>query len=127
MTTDPAQPVETLHFYLIAPNQVRPGDLLYEINDRPIRGGAFQLAQARHTPADSARHTPEGWELVPQPPNSRFSRLVDTDARLKVARPAAPARRINPIVAAAATKPRPRRKRADDNQLALFETPVRRK
>ncbi|MFI6216627.1 hypothetical protein ACIBCD_31915 [Nocardia brasiliensis] len=125
MTTAYSEP-EPMFFYVVAPARVQPGDVLYEINGRVLRGGPMCIKQIRHTPAESGSRTRPGWELVPT--TSRFSRFVDADARLKVGR-YTPTHRINPIVAAAA-KPRrtPKRpKPADVDQLALFETPVRKR
>ncbi|WP_029893566.1 hypothetical protein [Nocardia brasiliensis] len=113
---------EPMFFHVVTARRVLPGDVLYEINDRPLRGGPMTIARVRHTPAESGTRTREGWELVPT--CSRFSRFVHADTRLKVGRYGS-ARRINPIVAAAA-KPRrtPKRpKRVDADQLSLFETP----
>lgn len=127
MTAEPLQP-EPLFFYVVAAKKVRPGDVVHEINDRPLRGGPLMVGEVRHVSAESGKRIREGWELIPQPANSRMSRFIDPDARLKVARPAS-ARRINPIVSAAAIPRRTpkRRKPADADQLALFEVPPRRK
>ncbi|MFC9434945.1 hypothetical protein [Nocardia sp. NPDC057030] len=114
---------EPMFFYVLTAGRVQPGDVLYEINDRPVRGGPMAIRQVRHTPADARTRTREGWELVPT--SSRFSRFVDADTRLRIGRTAS-ARRINPIVAAAAAKPRrtPKRpKPVDADQLSLFDTP----
>lgn len=114
---------EPQFFYVVTPKKVEVGDVLYEINDNPLRGGPMTIATVRRMPADPGKGTCAGWELVPV--SSRFSRFVDSDARLKVGR-FAPIHHINPIVAAAA---RPRRaakraKSAPPDQLALFDTPV---
>ncbi|WP_280440592.1 hypothetical protein [Nocardia brasiliensis] len=125
MTTAYSEP-EPMFFYVLSPKRVQPGDVLYEINGRPLRGGPMAIRLVRHTPAESASGAREGWELAPT--TSRFSRFVDADARLKVGR-YTPTHRTNPIVAAAA-KPRrtPKRpKPVDADQLALFETPVRKR
>ncbi|MGW4848247.1 hypothetical protein [Nocardia brasiliensis] len=126
MTTLACPEPEPMFFYVVAPARVQPGDVLYEINGRVLRGGPMAIRLVRHTPAESGSRTRAGWELVPT--TSRFSRFVDADARLKVGR-YSPTHRINPIVAAAA-KPRrtPKRpKPVDADQLALFETPVRKR
>ncbi|WP_338773317.1 hypothetical protein V7968_17640 [Nocardia vulneris] len=117
---------EPMFFYVVAPARVQPGDVLYEINGRPLRGGPMAIRLVRHTLAESGSRTRPGWELVPT--TSRFSRFVDADARLKVGRHT-PTHHMNPIVAAAA-KPRrsPKRpKPTDADQLALFANPARRK
>ncbi len=121
MNTDATDPPR--FFYVVHPARIKPGDMLHEINDRPLRGGPMQLKQARCVTA--CRGGREGWELVPEA--SRVSRFVDADARLRVGRITAPQRQINPIVAAAAASVRkhkrrnPSRRKCDE--LTLFEIP----
>ncbi len=121
--TDPGELVPPLFFYVVHPSKIKPGDVLYEINDRPLRGGPMPLKQARR--ATACRGGREGWELVPE--TSRVSRFVDADAELRVGRTVAPVRPVNPIVAAAAASIRKLKRRNNSqrkqDQLPLFEIP----
>lgn len=119
----PPAPEPPMFFHLVHAAQIKPGDVLYEINDRPLRGGAMALRCARHLAAGKHGRR-DGWELVPTA--SRVSRFVDAAALLKVGR-TAPARRVNPMVAAAAAsvrKPKRRiRSQPTGPQMVLFDIP----
>ncbi|WP_225724689.1 MULTISPECIES: hypothetical protein [unclassified Nocardia] len=117
---------EPVFFYLVTPDRVRTGDVVHEINGRPVRGGALPIGKVRHIAADKHTGRPEGWQLVPQEPWSRFTRFVDAAAQVKIGRATSVAGRVNPMVAAAAAplpKRATRRKTADTEQLTLFERP----
>ncbi|MFG3618067.1 hypothetical protein [Nocardia sp. NPDC047654] len=107
-------------FYLLHPSQVKPGDVVYEINDRPLPGGPLILRETRPVPTTSAGAV---WELVPEQGSPQ---RVDADGRLKVGRDNT-VKRVNPIVAAAAGQVRRKRRRTTDlhapcrGQMTLFD------
>ncbi|WP_159930688.1 MULTISPECIES: hypothetical protein [Nocardia] len=109
-------------FYLLHPAQVKPGDVVYEINDRPLSGGALIIHETRPLPTDSTSAGRGGWELMPEHGGPR---RVDADARLKVGRDNT-VKRVNPVVAAAASQVRKRRRSTDlhapcRGQMTLFD------
>ncbi|MGW4330792.1 hypothetical protein ACWEKR_33520 [Nocardia sp. NPDC004573] len=114
-------PEPAVFFYLLRPSQVKPGDVVYEVNDRPMPGGALIIHETRVLPTDSA--TPRGaWELIPEHGGPR---RVDGDARLKVGRDNT-VKCVNPVVAAAASQVRKGRRSTDlhapcRGQMSLFD------
>ncbi|MFE7746690.1 hypothetical protein [Nocardia sp. NPDC057455] len=117
-TSEPA-----VFFYLLHPSQVKPGDVVYEINDRPLSGDALMIHETRALAADFTAFGRGAWELIPEHGGPR---RVDADARLKVGRDNT-VKRVNPVVAAAASQVRKRRRSTDlhapcRGQMTLFDT-----
>ncbi|MEU6829948.1 hypothetical protein ABZ894_14985 [Nocardia beijingensis] len=115
-TSEPA-----VFFYLLHPAQVKSGDVVYEINDRPMPSGALIIHETRVLPTDFASGRGV-WELIPEHGDSR---RVEADARLKVGRDNT-VKRVNPVVAAAASQVRKRRRSTDlstpcRGQMSLFD------
>ncbi|MFG3621244.1 hypothetical protein [Nocardia sp. NPDC047654] len=116
-TSEPA-----VFFYLLHPSQVKPGDVVYEINDRPLSGDALIIHETRVLATDSTASGRGAWELIPEHGGPR---RVDADASLKVGRDNT-IKRVNPVVAAAASQVRKRRCSTDlhapcRGQMSLFD------
>ncbi|MFQ6398957.1 hypothetical protein ACLMAJ_36665 [Nocardia sp. KC 131] len=115
-------------FYLLNPKQLRPGDIVHELNGLPLRDGPMAIREIKTAVVRHGRRTRECLELVPEDP-SRGSQFI-YDVQVKVAREARPGR-VNPIVTAAAAslnKPKTRRRTKDlsqpcQGQLPLFDLP----
>lgn len=80
------------------PNEVRPGDLLADIDGHHVRGGVMEVREIRHKPAHSqavydpgtkaktaVHERPETWEFMPVR-RTRSSRFAYAGQTVKVAR-----------------------------------------
>ncbi|MEU7633421.1 hypothetical protein AB0C34_26165 [Nocardia sp. NPDC049220] len=76
-------PDRQVFFYLLQPNQVRSGDVLYEINDRPVPGNPIRIHETCCLATDYSVNASGEWELFGE---TGEPWRVAADARLKVRR-----------------------------------------